>query len=81
MLPILGTPFHYPWLKITSKHTALVSICKHNVGMGGRNYHKQCPSPLFPCNLHHWVTVASTMWVGVGGTTTGMIHPPFFLCN
>ena len=31
MLPILGIPFHYPWLKIGSKQTALGCSCKQSV--------------------------------------------------
>ena len=49
MLPILSIPFHYPWLKITSKQTAWGCSCKQNVGMSRRNYHKHDPAPLFLC--------------------------------
>ena len=58
MLPLLSTPFHYPRLKIVSKHTALGWGCKQNVGMSKRNYHKHHPAPLFLCN--HSTTPSAT---------------------
>ena len=50
MLPILSILFHYPWLTITSKQTALGCSCKQNVSMSRRNYDRHDPAPLFLCN-------------------------------
>jgi hypothetical protein len=56
MLPILSILFHYPWLTITSKQTALGCSCKQNIGMSRRNYQTHDPAPL---SLYHRTTTES----------------------